>query len=97
MDNVIQLKKGSQAARIYRTIPAQDRESLDDALEYIQDIPWGHGDIITKRSMPGCRGDLYVYRDDDWDIAYDLHFNPYAVEFTISVWAIDRIFSLEIP
>ena len=59
---------------------------MDLALDYIKDVPFPHGEVVTARQMPPVT--VYEYNDGIWRIAYSLGYQRELGIFDISVWAI---------
>lgn len=89
MPNRILFSVNGNATDFYNSLNTQERNSLDEALEYIQDFPFEHGDTIEKRFMPPVT--IYLFRDDCWRISYSLSFHPTeSIGVDISIFAIAR-------
>ena len=87
MPNHIQFSTSGNAVEFYKALPSQKRQSLDTALDYIRDVPFEHGDLITKRSAPPVV--IYTYTDERWRILYTLSAQPgQAPDMNIEVFAI---------
>lgn len=89
MPNRILFSANGNATDFYNSLNTQDRNSLDEALEYIRDFPFEHGDTIERRLMPPVT--IYLFRDDYWRISYSLSFQPtepFVVD--INIFAIAR-------
>ncbi len=90
MANRLSLSSGGPAATFYNSLNPEERRSLDVALEYIRDVPFEHGGIITKRFMSPLM--IYVYEDAEWKISYGLSFRPgHYTEYDIGIWSIARV------
>ena len=89
MPNRLSFTEGSQASEFYASLGLKDRDSLDAALEYVRDVPFPHGDTITKRLMTPHL--VYVFDDNEWQIAYTMRFLPEENSYDISVHAIARL------
>ena len=89
MPNSLSFTEGSPAAAFYASLGAEERASLDAALEYVRDVPFPHGDIITKRIMAPHL--VYVFDDNEWQIAYTMRFLAGESSYDISVHAIARL------
>ena len=87
--NRLSFTEGSPAPELYASLKAEERASLDEVLEYIRDVPFPHGDTITKRLMTPHL--VYVFDDDEWQIAYTMRFLPKENSYDISVHAIARL------
>ena len=81
--------EGSYASDFYASLGVGDRDSLDAVLEYIRDVPFPHGDTVTKRLMTPHL--VYVFDDNEWQIAYTMRFLPRENSYDISVHAIARL------
>ena len=87
MPNRIQFSASGNAIAFYKALPPQKRQSLDTVLDYIRDVPFEHGDLITKRSAPPVV--IYTYTDERWRILYTLSTQPeQAPDMNIAVFAI---------
>lgn len=56
---------------------------LREALRYILEMPFEHGDTITRRMMPPVM--LYTYHDENWEIVYTLDRVSGELDFNINV------------
>ena len=76
------------ASQFYRSLSPHQQEELRDALDYIRDVPFEHGDTIVKRVVDSEF--IYLYEDDLWRISFKTILqNPSnARSFTISILAI---------
>lgn len=63
MPNRLSFTEGSHASEFYASLRAEDRDSLDAVLEYIRDVPFPHGDTVTKRLMAPHL--VYVFDDNE--------------------------------
>ena len=59
---------------------------MEEAFRYIVEMPFEHGDTITRRLMPPVM--LYTYRDESWQIVYTLDRLTGQLDFNINVVAI---------
>ena len=89
MPNHLSLSPNSQAASFYSSLDADALASLDEALDYIRDAPFAHGDTVRRQYMPPVY--VYVYRDNQWRISYSLGALPRYATYDISVHAIARL------
>ena len=87
MPNRIQFSTSGKAVEFYKSLPYQKRQSRDTTLDYIRDVPFEHGDIITKRFASPVV--IYTYTDEQWRIMYTLSTQPgQAPDMNIEVFAI---------
>lgn len=89
MRNRLTFSSGGPAARLYRSLDPDTRSSLDSALDYIRDVPYPHGEVITTRHMPPVT--VYEYNDGTWKVSYGLGYDREQRIFHISVWAIRHL------
>ena len=80
------LSLSSPADKFYRSLNPRDRATLDKVLDYIRDVPFPHGDIITVRYMPPVM--VYTYDDGVWKCTYGLGLVPETTQYLISVHSI---------
>jgi hypothetical protein len=73
----------------YRSLNPIRRASLDKAFDYIRDVPFEHGDIITRRLLPPVM--VYTYNDGVWRCTYSLGLIPETITYTISVYSVKSI------
>ena len=73
----------------YRSLNPIRQASLDKAFDYIRDVPFEHGDTVTKRFMPPVM--VYTYNDGVWRCTYSLGLIPETIVFTISVRSVKSI------
>ena len=95
MANVLYLSSDSPASRLYPSLTGEERLAIDDALDYIRDFPFEHGDVITKRLLPPVM--VYEYADGNWRISYSLSFLPSDASYSIDIWAIARTSRVQGP
>ena len=72
MPNRLSFTEGSHASEFYASLRVEGRDSLDAVLEYIRDVPFPHGDTVTKRLMTPHL--VYVFDDNEWQIAYTMRY-----------------------
>ena len=73
----------------YRSLNPIRRASLDGAFEYIRDVPFEHGDIITSRLLAPVM--VYTYNDGVWRCTYSLGLIHETIAYTISVHSVKSI------
>ena len=73
----------------YRSLNPIRRASLDKAFDYIRDVPFEHGDIITRRLLLPVM--VYTYNDGVWRCTYSLGLIPETVVYTIGVHSVKSI------
>ena len=73
----------------YRSLNPIRQASLDKAFDYIRDVPFEHGDIVTSRFMSPVM--VYTYNDGVWRCTYSLGLIPETIVFTISVCSVKSI------
>ena len=89
MPNRILFSVNGNATDFYNSLNTQDRNCLDEALEYIRDFPFEHGETVQRRYMPPVT--IYLFRDDRWRISYSLSSHPTEpLRVDISIFAIAR-------
>ncbi|MYE54475.1 MAG: hypothetical protein F4X34_04675 [Chloroflexi bacterium] len=87
MPNRILFSVNGNATDFYNSLNTQERNSLDEALEYIRDFPFEHGDTVIRRIRPPVV--IYLFRDDYWRISYSLSTHPTEpISVDISIFAI---------
>lgn len=89
MPNRLSFTESSHASEFYAFLGVEERASLDAVLEYIRDVPFPHGDTITKRLMTPHL--VYVFDDNEWQIAYTMQYLPGENSYDISVHSIARL------
>ena len=88
MPNRISFSANGNAIDFYNSLNTQERNSLDEALDYIRDFPFEHGDTVVRRIRPPVV--IYLFRDDYWRISYSLSFHhtePLSMDIIIFAMA----------
>ena len=88
MANRLRISSAGKARAFIDSLDNLSRQSLYEALGYIQDIPFEHGNIITRKMMPPVM--VYTYNDGRWRILYSLSGLSGHVEYDIGVYSISR-------
>ena len=88
MANRLRISSAGKARAFIDSLDNPSRQSLYEALGYIQDAPFEHGNIITRKMMPPVV--VYTYDDGRWRILYSLSRPSALVDYDISVYSISR-------
>ena len=89
MPNRLRISRNGKATQFYRSLNEEERLSLDEALDYIRDVPFPHGNTIVRRSRPPAF--IYYFSDEMWRISYHLSLiHPGGTEYDIEILAIAR-------
>ena len=86
MANQLNLSSSGNARVFINSLDSESRALLEEAFRYIVEMPFEHGDTITRRMMPPVM--LDTYHDEYWEIVYTLDKLSGQLDFNINVVAI---------
>ena len=85
--NRLSFSSSGNAIPFYAALIAEERRSINRAFDYIQDFPYEHGDVITRK--PADPITWYEFDDGQWRILYVMESMPDTpLSKEISVFAI---------
>ena len=85
--NRLSFSSSGNTIPFYAALTVEERRSINRAFDYIQDFPYEHGDVITRKLADPIT--WYEFDDGQWRILYTMESMPDTpLSKEISVFAV---------